>query len=227
MARGAGEEHRQAQPDAFPFTELCTVRLPPRRAMMHLDTVFTLVDHGLALAYPPLTFPGAREEMPVFSCALDCDPEAPLAWRWAGLFSDAMAQRLSYEGRPLTLIAGGGERRSFQHREQWCDACNAFAVGPGVAVSYERNDRTLAALAALDDPAGALLATPGHARAPADHLRPFRVLKAAELTPRRARELIGGGERVMVCIEGGELGRARGGPHCMTMALYREAEAAG
>jgi arginine deiminase len=214
---------RQAEPAAFPFTELCTVRLPPRRAMMHLDTVFTLVDHGLALAYPPLTFPGAREEMPVFSCALDDDPGAPLAWRWAGLFSDAMARRLSREGRPLTLIAGGGERRSFQHREQWCDACNAFAVGPGVAVSYERNDRTLAALAALQDPAAALVSTPGHARAPADHLRPFRVLKAVDLTPRRARELIGGGERVMVCIEGGELGRARGGPHCMTMALSREA----
>lgn len=218
---------RQAQPSAFPFTELCTVRLPPRRAMMHLDTVFTLVDHGLALAYPPLTFPGAREEMPVFSCALDVDPEAPLAFRWAGLFSDAMARRLSSEGRPLTLIAGGGERRSFQHREQWCDACNAFAVGPGVAVSYARNDRTLAALAALDDPREALLATPGHARAPSDHLRPFRVLPAPELTPRRAKELIGAGERVMVCIQGGELGRARGGPHCMTMALYREADAAG
>jgi arginine deiminase len=218
---------RRAHPASFPFTEICTVRLPPRRAMMHLDTVFTLVDHGLALAYPPLTFPGAREEMPVFSCALDADADAPVEWRWAGLFSDAMARRLSRPGRPLTLIAGGGERRSFQHREQWCDACNAFAVGPGVAVSYGRNDRTLASLAALDDPGAALLSTPGHARAPADHLRPFRVLWAADLTPARARELIEGGERVMVCIEGGELGRARGGPHCMTMALEREPEGAG
>src|SRR6185295_1897563 len=57
---------RQREPEAFPFTELCAVELPSKRAMMHLDTVFTLVDRGLALAYPPLTFPGAREEMPVF-----------------------------------------------------------------------------------------------------------------------------------------------------------------
>ncbi len=215
---------RQQYPDEFPFTELCAVQMPPRRAMMHLDTVFTLVDRGLALAYPPLTFPGAREEMSVLSCDLACDPEAPLAFRPVGPFSEAMARRLSRPGRPLTLLAGGGHHRTFQHREQWCDACNAFAVGPGVAVSYDRNDRTLAALAALDTPEGALWVTPGHRRVPPDHLRPFRVLHAADLTPRRARALVSSGERVMVCIDGGELGRARGGPHCMTMALHREAE---
>jgi arginine deiminase len=215
---------RRQHPEEFPFTELCAVEMPPRRAMMHLDTVFTLVDRGLALAYPPLTFPGAREEMPVLTCDLDCDPEAPVAFRPAGPFSEAMARRLSSPGRPLTLIAGGGRDRTFQHREQWCDACNAFAVGPGVAVSYDRNDRTLAALAALDAPGGALVVTPGHRRAPADHLRPFRVLHAADLTPREARALVSSGERAMVCIDGGELGRMRGGPHCMTMALVREAD---
>ncbi|MFT3764347.1 MAG: arginine deiminase family protein [Minicystis sp.] len=215
---------RQRSPAEFPFRELCAVEMPPKRAMMHLDTVFTLVDQGLALAYPPLTFPGAREEMPVFACNLACDPEAPVDFRPAGAFSEAMARRLSRPGRPLTMIAGGGHQRTFQHREQWCDACNAFAVGPGVAVSYDRNDRTLAALRALDQPGEALLATPGKRRAPADHLRPFRVIHASELTPRRARELVQGGERVMVCIDGGELGRARGGPHCMTMALHREGE---
>src|SRR6185437_5524899 len=152
---------RRARPGAFPFTELCAVQMPPRRAMMHLDTVFTLIDEGLALAYPPLTFPGAREEMPVFSCDLACDPEAPVAFRPAGLFGEAMSLRLSRPGRPLTLLAGGGRHRTDQHREQWCDACNAVAVGPGVAVSYDRNDRTLEALAALDTPARALTATPG------------------------------------------------------------------
>jgi arginine deiminase len=162
----------------------------------------------------------------VLACDLGGDPESPLAFRPVGPFSEAMARRLSLPGRPLTLLAGGGRHRTFQHREQWCDACNAFAVGPGVAVSYDRNDRTLAALAALDTPEAALVVTPGHARAPADHLRPFRVLHAGELTERSARDLVGGGERVMVCIDGGELGRARGGPHCMTMALHREADGA-
>jgi arginine deiminase len=217
---------RRQHPDEFPFTELCAVEMPPKRAMMHLDTVFTLVDRGLALAYPPLTFPGAREEMPVLSCDLAEDPDAPLAFRHAGPFSEAMAQRLSSPGRPFTMIAGGGRDRIFQHREQWCDACNAVAVGPGVAVSYDRNDRTLAALAALDQPGSALVVTPGHRRTPAAHLRPFQVLHAADLTPRKARALVASGERVMVCIDGGELGRARGGPHCMTMALVRATEEA-
>ena len=216
---------RQQYPDDFPFTELCAVQMPPRRAMMHLDTVFTLVDRGLALAYPPLTFPNAREEMAVLSCDLACDPEAPLDFRPAGPFSEAMARRLSLPGRPLTLVAGGGRHRTFQHREQWCDACNAFAVGPGVAISYDRNDRTLAALAALDGGADTLVVTPGQRRTPAAHLRPFQVIHASDLTLPRARAMVGSGERVMVTIDGGELGRARGGPHCMTMALHREADA--
>ncbi len=217
---------RQQYPAEFPFTELCAVTVPARRAMMHLDTVFTLVDHGLALAYPPLTFPDAREEMPVLSCDLACDPEAPLTFCPVGPFSEAMARRLSLPGRPLTLVAGGGRHRTFQHREQWCDACNAFAVGPGVAISYDRNDRTLAALATLDGGDDTLVVTPGKGRAPAAHLRPFRVVHASRLTATKARAMVRSGERVMVTIDGGELGRARGGPHCMTMALHREADGA-
>ena len=63
-----------------------------------------------AYAYPPLTFPGAREEMPVSACDLTCDPEAPAAFRYEGPFADAMARRLSSPDRPLSLIAGGGDR---------------------------------------------------------------------------------------------------------------------
>jgi arginine deiminase len=221
--------HRE-DPTRFPFRELCAVELPSRRAMMHLDTVFTLVDEGLALAFPPLTFPGAREEMNVLACDLDVDPDAPLGWTWQGHFSQAMAARLSSPGRPLTLVAGGGPRRTLQHREQWFDGCNALAIGPGVAVLYRRNDGTLSSLRALDDPslrdAGAIV-TPGAERAPAAHLRPFRVRHAADLNDACARSTVAGGERLFVCIEGGELGRARGGPHCMSMALAREPEGSG
>ena len=64
--------------------------------------------------------------------------------------------------------------------------------------------------------------TPGGAAPPKDHLRPFQVVAASELDPGRVKEWIAGGERLMVAVDGSELGRARGGPHCMTMALHRE-----
>ena len=89
-----------------------------------------------------------------------------------------------------------------------------------MALSYARNDRTLAALSALSGKA--LTVTPGGAAPPKDHLRPFQVVRAAELDAARVKGWMESGERLMVAVDGSELGRARGGPHCMTMALHRE-----
>lgn len=215
---------RQHDPVLFPFRELCAVEMPARRAMMHLDTVFTMVDEGLALAFPPLTFPGAREEMSVVSCDLVHEPEAPLTWVWRGAFSRAMAERLSSPGKPLTLLAAGGANRRVQQREQWFDACNAVATGPGIAVVYKRNDATLDVARRLDDPAlrkEEVIVAPGAKRIPEAHLRPFEIVLADQVTPRKAAQVVESRGRMLACIDGGELGRARGGPHCMTMALTR------
>src|SRR3954462_2132313 len=52
------------------FRHLIMVELPRRRSYMHLDTVFTLIDRNLCLAYLPVIEPGGPESAHVYSVDL-------------------------------------------------------------------------------------------------------------------------------------------------------------
>jgi arginine deiminase len=139
------------------------------RAHMHLDTVFTLLDHDKATAYPPVVpniraislRPGRRDGE--FHVTVEDD------------FASAVADAL---GVPkLHIVETGGDRYQ-QEREQWDDGNNVVALEPGVVVAYERNTYTIA-------------------------------------------KMRDAGVEVLE-IEGFELGKGRGGGHCMTCPLLRD-----
>jgi arginine deiminase len=139
------------------------------RAHMHLDTVFTLLDHDKATAYPAVVpniraislRPGRHDGE--FHVTVEDD------------FASAVADAL---GVPkLHIVETGGDRNQ-QEREQWDDGNNVVALEPGVVVAYERNTYTIAKM-------------------------------------RQA------GVEVLE-IEGFELGKGRGGGHCMTCPLLRD-----
>ena len=117
------------------------VDIPQARAMMHLDTVFTMVDVSTFVAYPNLDLdvlrswrltPGTHENEP-----LRVEPQANLA--------AALADVLQVE-RVRILRAGDDARVA--EREQWSDGNNYFALAPGVVVGYDRNTVTNALLEA-------------------------------------------------------------------------------
>ncbi|HEU4545632.1 MAG TPA: arginine deiminase [Microlunatus sp.] len=139
------------------------------RAHMHLDTVFTLLDHDKATAYPAVVpniraislRPGRREGE--FHVTVEDD------------FVSAVADAL---GVPkLHIVETGGDRNQ-QEREQWDDGNNVVALEPGVVVAYERNIYTIA-------------------------------------------KMRDAGVEVLE-IEGFELGKGRGGGHCMTCPILRD-----
>ena len=175
-----------------PFRHLILVELPRKRSYMHLDTVFTLIDRHLCLAYLPVVMPGGPESARVYSVDLSA---RELTFTLRSSLLEALADR----GLDLEVVPCGGHvERIDQQREQWTDGANAFAVAPGVILLYRRNRKTVEALAA----------------------RGFRVLSEDDVLTGRGA-LLGHGPTVVPLLSN-ELSRARGGPRCMTMPLERD-----
>jgi arginine deiminase len=174
------------------FRHLILVELPARRACMHLDTVFTLIDRETCLSYLPVMHPGAAESAHAYYVDLGAR-ELSFAVR------PSLLDALAALGLHLEVVPCGGSGDPIeQQREQWTDGANAFAIEPGVIVSYERNRRTIDEL----DRCG------------------WRVIRDVDVAEGR-EEVLGHG-RTVVTLAGKELSRARGGPRCMSAPLVRE-----
>jgi arginine deiminase len=174
------------------FHHLILVELPARRAYMHLDTVFTLIDRDCCLAYLPVVAGGGPESAMVYRVELDGS-------RLSYTRCPPLLETLAELGLELEVVPCGGDADLIhQEREQWTDGANAFAIAPGVILLYRRNRRSAAALAA----------------------RGWRVLSERQALS-DDEDLVGAG-RTVITFAGHELSRARGGPRCMTMPIERE-----
>lgn len=115
------------------------VDIPQARAMMHLDTVFTMVDVGTFVAYPNLDLAGLR----AWRLTPGEDERVPLHVEEAGSLPVALAAALEVDR--VRILRAGADARAAE-REQWSDGNNYFALEPGVVVGYDRNVITNALL---------------------------------------------------------------------------------
>jgi len=118
-------------------TDVVVVVMPKAPTAIHLDMIFSHVDHELCVVYPPYFVGPERLAVLHRRKGQETVREMP------NLF-DA----LRVLGLPLEPVFAGGSHRTQQEREQWSSACNFLAVRPGTIVSYRRNDATLCELQA-------------------------------------------------------------------------------
>jgi arginine deiminase len=116
------------------------VDIPHARAMMHLDTVLTMVDRATFVAYPKL----ALDQLRTWRLTPAAEGRQPLKVEPAGELSAALAEALGVER--VRILRADAEDAHAAEREQWSDGNNYLALEPGVVIGYDRNVITNALL---------------------------------------------------------------------------------
>jgi arginine deiminase len=111
--------------------DVLVVILPMDRAMIHLDMIFTMIDHDHCVIFPPNFIGPTRSAVLHYHAGRKGMREMP------NLF--AALRQLDL---PLEPVFCGGTRRTLQEREQWSSGCNFVAVRPGLVLGYSRNEAT-------------------------------------------------------------------------------------
>lgn len=117
-----------------PFKKVIAMEIPKSHAFMHLDTVFTMIDHDKFTIHPEIRDNGGKmncfvlekvEGQPYPQITHETDLEHVL--------------RVALALPQVTLIECGGGDAIASAREQWNDGSNTLAIAPGVVVTYDRN----------------------------------------------------------------------------------------
>ncbi|AKL94896.1 arginine deiminase ArcA [Clostridium aceticum] len=119
-----------------PFDTVLAFDIPKTRAYMHLDTVFTMVDHDKFTIYPGIVSP-----LDVYS--ISKGTELKITYE-ASELSSILKKYLNLPA--VDLIPCGNGDVIAASREQWSDGSNTLAISPGKVICYDRNHVTNAAL---------------------------------------------------------------------------------
>jgi len=117
-------------------SKIIAIELPHSHAMMHLDTVMTMIDRDTFVMYPYLQ--GALRSWTVLPASSPDDPDGLEVVENDDLFA-TIAETIGVD--KVSVLRTDEDVRAAQ-REQWDDGNNFLAVEPGVIVGYERNVTT-------------------------------------------------------------------------------------
>lgn len=117
------------------FEVILAFHIPRRRAFMHLDTVFTMVDYNKFTIHPEIEGP-----LSVYSIKKGNELEKLIIKKENMNIDDILKKYLNLDS--VTLIRCGGGNIVDAGREQWNDGSNTLAIAPGEVIVYSRNHIT-------------------------------------------------------------------------------------
>ncbi len=114
------------------FKTILAINIPKTRAFMHLDTVFTQVDHHVFTVHP-----GIMDKITVFEITKKSNGLNIV--KMVSNLQDILEKHLKHT---VELVMCGGDDVVASEREQWSDGANTLAVEPGKVIAYSRNHVT-------------------------------------------------------------------------------------
>jgi arginine deiminase len=196
--------------------KITVVKIPHKRDYMHIDTVFTQVKrnvwvllHSLAVTQSPVE---DSEPIVWFSDKKSKDKTDILQFekgkrpRGFDCIEDLLidiSENDLQSPEKTKFIYSGNDTFPYDAREQWTDSCNLLAIKEGVVLGYDRNDKTIEAFKKN-----------GFSVIKVKEL--LRKFENDELDPQQMKD-------TLILMPSAELSRARGGFHCMSMPLNRDA----
>lgn len=121
--------------DGQSFEVVLAFDIPKTRAYMHLDTVFTMVDHDKFTIHP-----GIEGPLNVYSITKADTAYGLNIKKETMTLEDVLKKYLDLD--QVTLIRCGGKAGIDAGREQWNDGSNTLAIAPGEVIVYSRNHVT-------------------------------------------------------------------------------------
>lgn len=115
------------------FDTVIAISIPHNHAMMHLDTVFTMINYDQFTVHPGILGAGGN----IDTWTLHPTKDGSISIEHNNDLKDVLKKALNLDD--LDLIPTGNGDPIIAPREQWNDGSNTLAIAPGTVLTYDRN----------------------------------------------------------------------------------------